>query len=232
MSFQQSKLQKIGPLQALILGDEGASTTVVLLHGYGANAYDLASLGDELKLGSKVRFVFPQGHLSVPIGPMMAGNAWFPIDMVAHERAALTGQPVDYSQVRPKGMDVAQGHILNLLKALNVRVEDLILGGFSQGAMLSVDTALELPIRPKGLLILSGVLVDRARVSGEGEKHKGLKYFQSHGSLDPILPFSGAIQLSETLDQAGWNGSLYEFKGGHEIPGAVIREMTSFIKDL
>ena len=93
-----------------------------------------------------------------------------------------------------------------------------VLGGFSQGAMLSTDVALHLPEAPGGLIILSGTLINQS-VWLERLKHRsGLPVLQSHGHHDPLLPFDLAVRLRDELQSAGNPVTFYEFPGGHEIP--------------
>lgn len=222
-------LQKIGALQVVDYPQAGAPT-IVMFHGYGADAYDLTSLRDEVASAGAARWIFPQGPKAIDIGPGYTGRAWFPIDLTAHERAAQTGEDMSYAHRRPPGINEARDQALSFIKALNVPLDQLILGGFSQGAMLAVDVALTLPVPVKGLIILSGTLADQSGIKEHAPKHKGLKFFQSHGQRDQVLPFSMAEALNQELTAAGWDGVWCGFGGGHEIPRPVVRDLTSFLK--
>lgn len=224
-------LVKIGSLEVLDMPAPGRPT-FLMLHGYGADAYDLALVPEELSLLDQFRWVFPQGPRSVEIGPGFFGRAWFPIDMSAHERAQRTGEPVSYADRRPGGVNEARDQVLSLIKALKVEPEDLILGGFSQGAMLSVDVALTLSKPVKALVLLSGTLADQRGLRDRAPRLKGLRFFQSHGERDPVLPFSGAEALNQELVKAGWDGVWSAFGGGHEIPRPVLRDLQSFLRQI
>jgi phospholipase/carboxylesterase len=230
MWSNQPPLTKIGSLDVLLFEPQQKSDiTVVMFHGYGADAYDLSSLKDETRMAKAARWVFPQGPKSVEIGSGFWGRAWFPIDMVAHERALTRGEVVSYAERRPPGINEARDMSLSFLKKLDVQPQNLIIGGFSQGAMLALDVALTLPVAPKGLVLLSGTLADKAYVEVAAQKFKGMRFFQSHGESDQILPFSGAERLRETLVQAGWNDVWVPFSGGHEISRQVIQELTRYL---
>lgn len=226
-------LKKFGPLEALVVGGEASASTptIVLFHGYGADAYDLSSLSEEIDLPTAARWVFPQGPLQVQIGPGFFGRAWFPIDLEAHQRALDSDRGVDYSESRTPAMDRARDQALQMLAQLKVDPARLILGGFSQGSMLAVDVALQLPVPPAGVAVLSGTLVDEANLKALAPRHRGLRFFQSHGQYDEVLPFSGAEGLERALTACGWDGFLLSFKGGHEIPQIVLHELQSYFQD-
>ncbi len=228
MYRQELPLSKIGPLECLDFHQPG-KPTIVFFHGYGANAYDLAPLAEEMGLKSQFRWIFPQGPKTVDIGGGFSGRAWFSIDMAAHERAARTGEEVTYADIRPPGANEARDKALAFLKALNVPSAQLTLGGFSQGSMLAVDLAVQLQESPAAVVILSGTLADLKGLRAGGEKRKGLRFFQSHGERDPVLPFSGAEKLKEELEALGWQSQWSAFPGGHEIPPRVIKDLRNFL---
>lgn len=208
-------------------GDLNSPTKVIMLHGYGADMLDLYSLHDAIDTGTPYHWIFPNGILDVPIGPHMMGKAWFNIDIPSFDRALRMGE---FSKLKPSGMDEARQKLEKFLKALNYDISNTYLGGFSQGAMLVTELLLETPIKPKGALLLSGTLVNEDRWISLMINKKGLKYYQSHGSNDPILPVQLAERLHENLEKSGWDGFLQVFQGGHEIPNKVIADIGSFLR--
>lgn len=209
-------------LDAIEVPAEAPALTVVLFHGYGADAADLAPLSGAVDRNKPLRWLFPEGPL--PLDAFGMGRAWFDIDAEALER--------DYSGARPEGMEAARRAALDFISALGLPWERLVLGGFSQGAMLAADLALSAPVAPRGLIILSGSLVDEARWSALAAHRRGLPFFQSHGSADPILGFHLALKLESLLRAAGLDGRLLRFEGGHSIPPEVIAAMGAFLNEL
>ncbi|MBL7688273.1 MAG: hypothetical protein JNJ49_09570 [Bdellovibrionaceae bacterium] len=57
----------------------------------------------------------------------------------------------------------------------------------------------------------------------------GIRFLQSHGTLDFVLPFALAERLERVLVDAGLDGMLLPFRGGHEIPMPVLREWQSWL---
>jgi len=139
---------------------------------------------------------------------------------------------MDLSADRPAGLGEAHKAVAGFIKGLDVPWGKLILGGFSQGAMVALEAVLKAPKMPRGLFILSGNLVDEAGVKKCVAARSGLPFFQSHGRQDPILGYEGAVRLEKVLVGAGLKGSLMPFQGGHELPVEVLGRLASFLSSL
>jgi len=210
----------------------GRGPLVILLHGFGAPGDDLVPLADGLNVPAGTRFVFPEGPLSLSFGPGDA-RAWWLIDMarLAQDRAA--GRVRDLSQDIPKGLAPVRDTMLGFLKEIEQKFDadpkKTVLGGFSQGAMLSCDLILHTDRPYAGLVQLSGNLLAQPIWEPLLPKRKGLPVFQSHGVQDEILPYVGAERLRDTLVQAGLSVEWHNFRGGHEIPRVVLQRLGVFI---
>lgn len=225
----QPHLVRFGALDAIEYPSESKDAlTVVCLHGYGADMRDLAPLAPEIPVERPVRWIFPDAPEVLDWG----GRAWFPIDVAAFEEAQRTGRPRDLSGGEPVGMAEARQELQALLEDLTVSPDRLVLMGFSQGAMMAVDAALRSAGSPAGVAILSGTLVDKRHFAALAPKKPGLPFFQSHGSVDPILGFAQALELEKELQAAGWKGSLRRFEGGHGIPPEIVPELGAWLQAL
>jgi len=210
----------------------GVLNTVVMMHGFGANYEDLISLEQYLDPQKRYNWIFPNGILSVRIGPHTSGRAWFPIRMADLQAAVLKGEAVDFSDMLPQGMKEAEGRILSLIKALRIDPSNLILGGFSQGAMMAVQVAAFLERDLKGLLLFSGTLINQREWATMLPSRMKTPYFMSHGRGDPVLGFQYAERLHEALVKHGLKGEFMAFDGYHEIPLAVIDKAAQFLQSL
>ncbi len=132
------------------------------------------------------------------------------------------------------GLTLARERVLAFLKALPQQLtmdyKTTVIGGFSQGAMLTCDVVLHTDYPFAGLIQLSGNLLAHPVWGPLMPKRKGLPVFQSHGTQDDILPYVGAERLRDTLNKSGlaveWNG----FRGGHEIPESVLGALSIFLR--
>lgn len=223
---------RLGELDAVITGGTdgrggGDGPAVVLLHGFGAPSTDLVGLEQAVEAPAGTRFVFPGAPLSLAeAGYMFDARAWWHIDMERLERAMRTGELRDLTQDEPDGLAEANRKVNGLLDAvvseLGAPADKIVLGGFSQGAMLSCDVALRSDRPLAGLILFSGTLLAEKVWLPLMPKRAGLKVVQSHGTHDPLLPFSLAERLKDSLRSAGLEVRWVPFRGQHEIPRPVL----------
>jgi phospholipase/carboxylesterase len=154
------------------------------------------------------------------------------VDLEAHERAQRLGEELDYSGKSARSIEPIVQRCVDFIEKINEAQKPLVIGGFSQGAMLATQLILALPRPPKALVILSGTIFDRVHLESGFSSRNDFVYFQSHGRSDEVLPFSGAERLHEVLDAAGVHGEFIEFKGGHDIPMTVIQKLDRFLGGL
>jgi len=231
------KQDKLGGLTVRLTGGTdgrggGNGPLVVLLHGFGAPGDDLASLADVLHVPAGTRFIFPEGPLSLSFGPRDA-RAWWLIDMARIAADQAAGRIRDLSNEIPKGLAPARETMLVFLKEVEQKFgadpRKTVLGGFSQGAMLSCDLMLKTAQPYAGLIQLSGTLLATQEWIPLLQKRKGLPVFQSHGMQDELLPYVGAERLRDILTHAGLSVEWHSFRGGHEIPRSILQRLGPFI---
>jgi phospholipase/carboxylesterase len=212
----------------------GSGPAVVLLHGFGAPGDDLVALWRAIDVPHQVRFVFPAAPLAPAEFAAHGGRAWWHIDTVAMQQAVAAGRARDRSRELPAGMLEARTQVIELLdaveRALDVGGERLVLGGFSQGAMLACDVALQTDRKLAGLVLLSTTLLCRDIWEPRMAARRDLPVFQAHGRRDPLLPHALAVELRDLLRGAGCQVDWLEFNGGHEIPASVLQALGQFIR--
>jgi phospholipase/carboxylesterase len=219
--------KSFGPLRGFQITKNPEFSTICMLHGYGASAEDLYPIGKFFvdKTNLPYNWVFLEGPMAIPIGPGYWGRAWFPIDEKQIQEAFLTGE----FRGEPKGIHDAKSKVLSAIESLSIHPESLVLGGFSQGSMLSLETVLSESYSCQGIIALSGTLLTKELWSTNAKKIPGQKFFQSHGHFDGVLPFNHAKALYSLLTSAGWEGNWIEFEGAHEIPMEVVQGMIEFL---
>lgn len=230
------KVEQLGGLKVRLTGGTdgrggGDGPVVVLLHGWGAPGDDLVPLGQEIAAPRGTRFVFPEAPLSLQMG-FGDSRAWWMLDLEQRQREIAAGRARDLSRKVPEGLTEARTKVIALLDELERRLgaKPIVLGGFSQGAMLACDVALHTGKPLAGLVMLSGTLLAADEWTPLMPKRKGLKVFQSHGSMDQLLPSFMAESLRDLLTQAGLSVEWVGFRGGHEIPGVVLEKLGGFLR--
>lgn len=225
---------KIADLTARIVGAADATTTVVLMHGFGAPGDDLVSLAEYLQRGAGVnaRFVFPEAPIELG-GLYGDSRAWWRLDLAKLEAELRNGAIRDRRDEVPEGLPEVRAQVLEFLDELQathaIGAEQLVLGGFSQGAMLALDVALHRAVPPAGLVLMSGTLLAETEWSPRMPTLKGVPVMQSHGKHDQLLPFSIAELMRDRLREAGAVVDWQPFAGGHEIPPPVLAAVAKLL---
>jgi phospholipase/carboxylesterase len=149
------------------------------------------------------------------------------------EAELRAGTPRDRRGEVPEGLPASRTQMMRFLDQLEARYgvapERLVLGGFSQGAMLALDVALHRTRVPPRLVLMSGTLVAESEWEPHFAKLAGVYVLQSHGRADGLLPFSIAETLRDRMRTAGATVEWHPFIGGHEIPRVVLAAAGAFI---
>src|SRR5262249_16711151 len=231
----------LGSLRCAVLTHpQGTSPqlAIVLCHGFGAPGDDLVPLGAELLRQqpqlAPVRLVFPEAPLQLPPELFGNGRAWWPLDVERLIERQDRGRGLGELQEEvPEGLTKARRSVVALVDELArqsmLPISRIVVGGFSQGAMVSLDVALHLEDRPSGVILLSGTLVARSEWERRARKRADLPVFQSHGRQDPLLPFLAAEALRHLLVRPGLEVEFLPFDGGHTIPAGVLDRTAQFL---
>jgi len=119
--------------------------------------------------------------------------------------------------------------LLDDLRAKNFPADQITLGGFSQGCLMSLETGLRYPHRLAGIVGLSGWVFELENLVRDlTPVARSQRLLITHGLFDPILPFAQVQAQVRQLQAAGLNVQWNEFPKEHTIHGteeiAVIRE--------
>lgn len=205
---------------------ERGGSAVVVLHGWGAEGTDLVPLAKALKRPG-VRFFVP----AAPLPEVGGGRAWWHLD---------GDRPVHaYDDQPPAGhqphAQVAASRELVLALVTRIRQQfqpgRLVVAGFSQGAMLSLDVALAARPPVDQVAMLSGVILADTLPALHAEGSPRPTVLVTHGRSDPQLPFAGGDRAREILQRHGFPVTWLPFKGGHEIPTPVLESLRAFLAD-
>lgn len=226
--------QRIRDLDCLTLQTPHHKRAIVFLHGYGANFADLSSLAPALDPNSSWDWYFPNGPDEVALMPGYVGRTWFPIDMQRLQLALMRGERQPFRREIPLGFSAASVKLDLMMRELSERYDQIVVGGFSQGSMVSCDYALHTEQKVAALLLLSSNIIAESRWE-EGILRKqppAFPVFQSHGQFDPTLPYEGALALKSFWAGHDYQNEFISFPGGHEIPYAVIDALKNFLNNL
>ena len=168
---------------------------IIFLHGWGANARDLAGLVPMLEL-PKYQFMCPDAPFSHPHVP--GGKMWYDLERE------------DPSGLKKSRQDL-QEWLTSLASQTGLEGDRTLLCGFSQGGAMTLDIGCTQPLA--GLFSMSGYL--HSRTHPQNRKFPPIAI--AHGKQDPIVPISAAIDARERLLELGATVEYREYDMGHEI---------------
>lgn len=200
-----------------------ATSLVVFLHGYGANAQDLLGLADPLAphMPDTV-FVAPDAPENCAGSPM--GFQWFPIPWI-------DGSSEEDSA---KGMDMAvadlNAYLDKMMQDEGVTADKTILFGFSQGTMMALHVA---PRRAEvfaGIVGFSGRLMSPETLTDEAVSKPPVLLV--HGDQDDVVPPASLPEAGDALAAAGFEVYAHVMKGtAHGIAPDGLSVAAAFMRD-
>ncbi|QDV26581.1 alpha/beta hydrolase [Aureliella helgolandensis] len=240
--------EKVAELDCILVRPENSAGEpvpprglAVFCHGFGAGGDDLVGLASELLQiaapTSGLALLFPSAPISLEEQGMPGARAWW---LLSLQRLLSAMEEGRYEQIReevPEGIeasrDMLSATIATLLDRYAIDESRLLLGGFSQGAMLAVETACYGLKRPPAQLCLySGALICEKQWKARASQLARTLILQSHGKLDTILPFQTGLWLREMLEAAGSTVDFIEFNGPHTIPQSAIEKTAHMLAQL
>jgi phospholipase/carboxylesterase len=189
---------------------------LVLLHGRGADEHDLGPLLDALDPERRLVGVTPRAPLSLPPG----GAHWyvvrsigFPDSGTFHDTFARLTAWFD-----------------GLPERVGVPIERTVIGGFSQGAVMSYALGLGRGRpAPAGIMALSGFIPTVAGFSLDLDSRRGLPVAIGHGTLDPVIGVEFGRDARDRLTAAGLDVLYRETPMSHTIDEEYLPELRAWL---
>lgn len=201
------------------------ATTLIVLHGLGADGYDFVPICGELDLTplGAVRYVFPHApERPVTINGGYRMRAWYDIlgaDLVRREDEA--------------GLRESQAAIAALIdreRARGVAAERIVVVGFSQGCAMALMTALRYPERLGGAVGLSGYLPLAATTAAErSAANAGLPIFMAHGTQDSVVVPARGTASRDALRALGHDVAWHDYPMPHSVCAEEIEDLNAWL---
>ncbi|HEY4415352.1 MAG TPA: serine esterase [Verrucomicrobiae bacterium] len=189
--------------------DKNSRHLMVMLHGLGDSLEGYRWLPEALNL--------PRLNYLLVNAPdeYYGGFSWF-----------------DYPDILPAGILRSRKMLFDLLDDLRAKgfpADQITLGGFSQGCLMTIDAGLRYPHRLAGLVGISGWVFEIENLLKElSPVAKQQRLLLTHGHFDAVIPFAPVREQAAKLKSAGLDVTWREFPKAHTIYGAeeigVIRE--------
>jgi phospholipase/carboxylesterase len=194
-----------------------AEGALVLLHGRGTSEHDLFPLLDALDPERRLVGVTPRGPLVLPPG----GAHWYVV-----RRVGFPDEETFHATLR-----LAAGWVDALSGALGVPIERTVLGGFSQGAVMSYAFGLGRGRpAPAGVLALSGFIPTVEGFELDLEGRVGFPVAIGHGTHDPVIPVELGRDARERLEAAGAAVTYRESPMPHAVDPDYLPELGDWLR--
>jgi len=194
---------------------EGA---LILLHGRGADEHDLHPLLDVFDPQRRLVGLTPGAPLSLPPG----GRHWY----------ALAGVGFPDKQTFDATYPALTGLLDDTLAEHGVGWDRTVLGGFSQGAVMSYAVGLGAgrPL-PAGILAMSGFIPTVEGFELRSEGLQGYPVAIAHGVQDPVISVEFGRSARDRLQAAGADVLYRESPMAHTIDPRVIPDLQRWVQE-
>lgn len=191
---------------------------MVLLHGYGSDGSDLIALGQYWSNTlPDMLFVAPNAPDACAINPQ--GFEWFPLH---------TDRTISRVEGAPAARETIVNFLIDLWSQTGLKAKDTFLVGFSQGAMMALNTGLSLDEDVAGVVAFSGALIPPAGLEAGLTPKPAVAIL--HGDLDDVVDPNLSREAVETLTRLGFEVSYHRSPTtAHGISQDMLDFATSFI---
>jgi phospholipase/carboxylesterase len=207
-----------GGLDAVVREPAGdPAGALVLMHGRATDQYDMAPLLDVFDPDQRLLGLAPAGPFTnMPPG----GHHWYAVERIGFP------EPTTFAQ----GYGALTSFIDSTLELRGIAWPTVVVGGFSQGAVMSYAVGLGAgrPL-PAGILAMSGFVPTTEAWQPDLESRQGLPVWISHGELDPVISVEFGRQARDLLTPAGLDVTYHETPVPHTIDPSLIPEILGWI---
>lgn len=177
---------------------EGAQKVVILMHGRGASAEDIIRLGSQLvESGNPDEVAF--------LAPQAAGNTWYPYPFIA---------PIHMNEPFLTSALQTIDDLVDSATQTGLDSSRIVVGGFSQGACLSLEYAARGTRNIGGVIGFSGGVIGPVdEPHAELPNLEGLKVFIGSGTMDSHIPAERVQESGKQFEDAGASVDVRIYEG-------------------
>ena len=199
---------------------ENIDNAIILLHGYGGDGQDISilTLGWKRFLKNTV-FLCPDAKERCVVNP--AGYQWFDLS---------NEDPKYILEESKKSEIILLKFIGEVKKEYNLKNSEIILSGFSQGCMMSINLGLISSENYNCIVGFSGKIIDK--IDLEKRKISNTKMLLMHGDGDEIVPPSSLLEAKDFLIRNNVEVKTNMIKNcSHHIPVEASSLALNYIKN-
>jgi phospholipase/carboxylesterase len=189
---------------------------VFILHGLGANANDLFPMIQAMNL--------PPCKYVLPDGPITVGDhayAWY--DLQTQSRSDMVK---------------SRNYLFGLMRLYSTegekpgRVRPIIMTGFSQGGVMSLEAGLNYKGKVEAIVCMSGYIWYPGQTLAHPFAPSDIPILMVHGTNDMTVIEDWTQKTVKALKKAGFKPIFKEFPMGHTITRESLAEVTQFLQNV
>lgn len=192
---------------------------LIMLHGYGSNYNDLISLSDFF--GDDYLYISIQANHSLDPNSYCWWSLHFDSDHTLKS---------DFDQAKYSVENLNKFIQKEIITKYNINNKNIILLGFSQGAMLAYALSLNFYDIYKKVIGLSGKIQEEIIKPASYDKYKDHKFYCSHGIFDQTIPITYARKASDWFEKNKINHQFHEFDSQHNLCMENIEAVKNWLK--
>lgn len=201
------------------------TAAIIFLHGLGDSGHGWSEIARMPAFAGLdgVRFVFPHAnHMPVTMNNGMKMPSWYDIDLTQRQREDEAGLRASQALIEA---------LIAREKARGIAASRIVLAGFSQGCVMTLQTGLRHPEKLAGLICLSGYLPLADQVAAERNPDSNdMPIFMAHGRFDPVIPVSWGQQSRDKLASLGYQVEWHEYPMEHSSCPEELNDMVVWLK--
>ena len=196
---------------------------VLILHGYGTNGDEMTGLCGPLHLPPCL-FVMPDGPLPAAHSASV-DHAWY--DRITHSRSDI---------------ERSRKYLFTLMRYFSRDYPDppgpgrasqarpVILMGFSQGAVMTLEAGVTYPGKVLALACMSGYMPEPDKTLAHPAAPRDTPILMTHGTMDIVVQDDSTDQTLQALRKAGYHPILKEYPAGHHLTAGMILDVSQFLQ--
>jgi phospholipase/carboxylesterase len=193
---------------------------LMLHHGRGSDELDMLGLGEALDPNRRLHLLLPRAPLALPGAP---GWHWYVVPRVGYpDPDTFAASVAELAELYDSAWE-----------RTGISAAKTVLGGFSQGAVMSYASALSAArAAPAGLLALSGFIPTVEGWQPDFAGRQALRAFVAHGRSDPVISVEYGRAARDALLGGGIEVDYHESDGGHEIDRGTLDAASAWLAGL
>ena len=194
---------------------------IILLHGYGGDGADISSIAHTWRrFIDNTIFFCPDGPQTCKLNPI--GFQWFDL--------SIDDQNYIIAEVR-KTEKILIKYVDQIKEKFKLNNSQIILAGFSQGCMMSINLGLTSNEKFKSVIGFSGKIINKIDLKERMNSKTDVLLF--HGDADEVVPPSNLLEVKDFLERNKIKVEVNMLKNcGHHIPIEALSSALKYIKKI